>query len=81
MYTETTYGLKFQHPISQSFKSERGVTQGDVLSPLLFNFYIDDLLQALNNNATHGNTLLSILLYADDIVRGSFKKYVDFCHN
>ena len=72
MYTETTYRLKFQHAISQSYKSERGVKQGDVLSPLLFNFYIDDLVQAFNNNATHpvsiGNTSLSILLYADDIV-------------
>ena len=72
MYTGNTFKIKFPHGLSQTYKSERGVKQGDVLSPLLFNFYINDLTQVLNDNATHpvciGDTTLNILLYADDIV-------------
>ena len=72
MYSSTTFRIKFSNGITELFHSERGVKQGDVLSPLLFNFYIDDLVKALNTRETdpvsiNGNSL-NILLYADDIV-------------
>ena len=34
--------IKFSNDLSEPFISERGVKQGDVLSPLLFNFFKDD---------------------------------------
>lgn len=52
--------------------SERGVKQGDVLSPLLFNYFINDIVNKLDNTLTDpvvvGDISLNILLYADDIV-------------
>ena len=72
MYTNTSFKIKFSNGLSDSFHSECGVKQGDVLSPLLFNFYIDDLIKKFNNNITDpvqvGDLSLNILLYADDIV-------------
>ena len=40
MYTDTQYRFKFNNGISSPFISERGVKQGDVLSPLFFNFLL-----------------------------------------
>ena len=48
-----------------------GLKQGCILSPMLFNLYINDLTRHINDvgsGTSVGNTSLSILLYADDIV-------------
>ena len=48
-----------------------GVRQGGVLSPLLFNLYIDDLSKKLNNcylGCTVNDILINHLIYADDLV-------------
>lgn len=48
-----------------------GVNQGDTLSPTLFALYINDLateIKSLNKGIEIGNTVISTLLYADDIV-------------
>ena len=47
-----------------------GLKQGCLLSPILFSILIDDLakeIKNLNIGVEIGNTLLNILLYADDI--------------
>ena len=72
MYTNTSYKIKFKDGLSSIFPSERGVKQGDVLSPLLFNFFVNNIVDTLNHNNNDpiviGDTTISILLYADDIV-------------
>lgn len=70
MYSDVTACLRTPVGLSNFFKCELGVQQGNILSPLLFTLFINDLGEALNTEFT-GVYILSIklffLLYADDL--------------
>ncbi|KAG1686337.1 Rotatin [Nymphon striatum] len=53
-------GLRYSEPVHQN----KGVLQGDSLSPTLFLFYVADIIETLKT----GTTSLKILMYADDLV-------------
>ena len=47
MYQDTRFRIKFSNGMSDEFSSSLWVKQGDVLSPLIFNLFIDDLVKKL----------------------------------
>ena len=57
--------------ISSPFRVSNGVRQGGILSPYLFNVYMDDLsrlLNCCNTGCMSGDTIINHLMYADDLV-------------
>ena len=71
MYQDTKCRIKFSNGVSNEFSSTCGVKQGDVLSPLLFNLFIDGLVKKLKISKCDPVVIKSSvnsLLYADDII-------------
>jgi len=71
LYQNTVNCIRLNSFFSKWFKSEYGVRQGDVLSPTLFDIYLNDLALKINScklGIKVGNRFVGILLYADDIV-------------
>ena len=69
-YTKQEMKVRWGNTISSSFKVGNGVKQGGILSPVLFNIYIDKLSIALNDTAIGGKIggqLLNHLCYSDDM--------------
>ena len=70
-YTTQTFVVKWDNVISSTFHVSNGVRQGGVLSPILFNIFIDDLSERLIESkiGCHFNGICyNHLNYADDCV-------------
>ena len=70
-YQHQSMYVKWGSTMSSKFQVTNGVRQGGVLSPLLFDVYVNELSELLNKSGIGGNlsgTLINHMLYADDII-------------
>ena len=71
MYEKTNISLKMGDSVTRPFRTYRGVRQGCILSPILFNLFINDIPDIFDETckpAMLGDTKISCLMYADDLV-------------
>ncbi len=62
--------IRWGDSTSSGFRVSNGVKQGGLLSPRLFNVYMDDLSKELSSSRIGGNVggnLINHLCYADDL--------------
>lgn len=70
-YSQQQVCVKWQNTMTASFRVTNGTRQGGVLSPTLFNRYINDLITVIVSShiGCHvGSKCVNILAYADDMV-------------
>ena len=70
-YSHQTMQVRWGMSISTPIYVSNGVRQGGVLSPLLFNLYMDHLsveLKECRTGCLVGDSLINLMLYADDLV-------------
>lgn len=69
LFSQCSSKVAVNGALSPSFPRERGLFQGSLLAPWLFNVYIDDLAAELNNsNNFSSSPFPPCLLFADDIL-------------
>ena len=72
MYAKVKSRVKSANTISDFFEYAVGLRQGEVLSPLLFSLFVEDLELYLQDRATCGLSMeeinIILLLFADDLV-------------
>ena len=81
--------VRWGNTLSSSFQVGNGIKQGGILSPVLFNIYMDKLSMTLNNAAIGGQIrgqLLNHLCYADDmclisISSAGMQELLNVCHS
>jgi hypothetical protein len=70
-YSNLYSSVRWNSMISAEFKVLSGVRQGGILSPVLFNLYVDDLIKDLKSNGDGchvGKCFIGCIMYADDLL-------------
>ena len=70
-YCTQEFTIRWCNKFSAPFTVSNGVRQGSILSPLLFNIYLNDLSDILNKckvGCIVNDVLINHLMYADDLV-------------
>ena len=88
-YSTQIFHIQWGSVLSQGFSVTNGVRQGGIMSPILFNVYIDDLSKELSNMkiGCHFNDVnVNHLVYADDTVLlapspSALQKLINCCVN
>ena len=86
-YDKLYSSVRWNSMFSDEFKVNTGVRQGGILSPILFNVYMDDLIDNLKQNGfgCHiGNVFAGCIMYADDLLIlspsvGALQNMLDTC--
>jgi len=68
LYDQNTCEIWHEDSLSDPFETNVGVKQGCLLSPVLFSLFLNDLHESLPGGIKIGNTVVRVLMYADDIV-------------
>ena len=71
IYSSSSAQVRLNGKLTDPFEVTSGVKQGDIISPILFSMYLNDLatgIKQLNCGIDIDGLNLAILLYADDIV-------------
>ena len=73
MYSNTKCAIKISNNRTPFFQYKKGVRQGCILSPILFNLYINEIPTLFENTLSDpfilpNGTKINSLLYADDLV-------------
>ena len=66
MFTNCSTVIAVNGTLTQPVKLQKGLFQGSLLSPMLFDVFIDDMAETINNNL--GTEIPECLLFADDIL-------------
>ena len=71
MYTQTRSVIQINGTLGEAYQTHRGLLQGALTSPILFNLYINGLIKKLNQKRAGGHlnqtTKINNLFFADDI--------------
>ena len=70
LYNNQNVRVKFNNVLSDSWRLSNGVRQGGILSPFLFNIYINDLIKSISSSqfgCKLGIVSSNIIAYADDL--------------
>jgi hypothetical protein len=70
-YSKLFSVVRWNNTFSDKYKVTCGVRQGGVLSPILFNIYVDDLIGLLSTSGygCHvGRAFYGCIMYADDLL-------------
>lgn len=70
-YSKLYSVVRWNSIYSSEFKVLSGVRQGGILSPILFNVYVDDMIEELKHSGFgcyFGKTFLGCIMYADDLL-------------
>ena len=86
-YSNQLFCVRWDGIVSSPFKVSNGVRQGGILSPLLFNVYVDDLSIELTSSRVGCNVnevFMNHLIYADDTVLlapspDALQRLIDIC--
>ena len=89
IYSSSNSQLRVNDMLTDPFNVKSGVRQGDIVSPILFSMFLNDLatgIKDLDIGVKLNGTDLSILMYADDIVlmapnEENLQKMLDFVAN
>ena len=72
MYSSVKSCVRHLNCLSEFFKSDLELFQGEIMSPILFSLFINDIGSSLQVNTLEGITLdqitIHLLLFADDAV-------------